>query len=169
MENKEIAIIVALDEKNAIGKNGDLLCHLPNDLKHFKRITENYTVVMGRKTFESLPKGALPNRKNIVLTSEKEEDFPGCIVCRTLEEIKQATADDEKIFIIGGAQLYRTALPFVNRLYITRIHHTFDDADTFFPDIDWTKWKLIDEEKHPSDERHAYDYTFETYELNPAG
>ncbi len=167
--NKEIAIVVALDEKNAIGKNGNLLCHLPNDLKHFKRITENYTVVMGRKTFESLPKGALPNRKNIVLTSGKAEDFPGCRICRTPEEIRMATIDDEKIFIIGGAHLYRTALPFVNRLYITRIHHTFDDADTFFPDIDWTKWKQLDAEKHASDEKHAYDYTFETYELNPAG
>jgi dihydrofolate reductase len=169
MMNREIAIVVALDEKNAIGKNGNLLCHLPNDLKHFKRITENYTVVMGRKTFESLPKGALPNRKNIVLTSGKAEDFPGCTVCRTPEEIRTATTDDEKIFIIGGAQLYRTALPCVNRLYITRIHHTFGDADTFFPDIDWTNWKQLDAEKHPSDEKHAYDYTFETYELNPAG
>jgi len=136
--------VVALDEKNAIGKNGNLLCHLPNDLKHFKRITENYTVVMGRKTFESLPKGALPNRKNIVLTSGKAEDFPGCMVCRTPEEIRMATTDDKKIFIIGGAHLYRTALPCVNRLYITRIHHTFGDADTFFPDIDWTNWKLIE-------------------------
>jgi dihydrofolate reductase len=169
MENREIAIVVALDEKNAIGKNGNLLCHLPNDLKHFKRITENYTVVMGRKTFESLPKGALPNRKNIVLTSGKAEDFPGCRICRTPEEIRMATTDDEKIFIIGGAHLYRTALPCVNRLYITRIHHTFGDADTFFPDIDWTNWKQLDAEKHPSDEKHAYDYTFETYELNPAG
>jgi dihydrofolate reductase len=163
MENKEIAIIVALDEKNAIGKNGNLLCHLPNDLKHFKRITENYTVVMGRKTFESLPKGALPNRKNIVLTSGKAEDFPGCRICRTPEEIRTATTDDEKIFIIGGAQLYRTALPCVNRLYITRIHHTFGDADTFFPDINFSEWELTEKETHAADEKHRYDYTFLTY------
>lgn len=163
-KNTTISIIVAVDENNAIGRDGDLLCHLPNDLKHFKRITSGHTVVMGRRTFESLPKGALPNRTNIVITSDKPENYPGCILVRSIEEAFEKTPSDRETFIIGGGQLYGATLQLTDKLYLTRIHHTFDDADTFFPEIDFDEWKLTDKEQHKADEKHLYDYTFETYE-----
>lgn len=161
--NQSIAIIVALDEQNAIGRKGDLLCHLPGDLKHFKQVTSGHTVIMGRRTFESLPKGALPDRTNIVITSDVAENYPGCIVVRSLEEALSHCADNETVFIIGGGELYRTTLHLANQLYLTRIHHTFDDADTLFPEIDHNEWRLTGEEAHKADERHSFDYTFLTY------
>ncbi|MDO5522686.1 MAG: dihydrofolate reductase [Bacteroidia bacterium] len=157
------AIIVAIDEQNAIGRNGDLLCHLPNDLKHFKNITSGHTVVMGRRTYESLPKGALPNRTNIVITSDKPENYPGCIVVRSLEKAFEKAPADKEIFIIGGGQLYRSSLEFTDKLYLTRIHHTFEDADTFFPEINFNEWELLEKEEHKADEKHTLDYTFEEY------
>ena len=157
-------IIVAIDNNNAIGRNGDLLCHLPNDLRHFKTITSGHTVVMGRRTYESLPKGALPNRTNIVITSDDAENYPDCIVVRSLEEAIEKSPAGSDVFIIGGGQLYRASLALTNKLYLTRIHHTFEDADTFFPEIDFSEWKLMEKEEHKADEKHAYDYTFETYE-----
>ena len=164
MTMNKINIIVAADENNAIGKNGDLLCYLPNDLRHFKRITEGNTVVMGRRTFESLPKGALPNRVNIVITSDKKENYPNCIVVRSLDEALSQCENEKEIFIIGGGQLYRTAFPITNTLYLTRIHHTFEDSDTFFPEIDEMEWNLIEKETHNADEKHEYAYTFLKYE-----
>lgn len=158
-----LAIVVVLDEQNAIGRDGDLLCHLPNDLKHFKKITIGKTVIMGRRTFESLPKGALPNRTNIVITSNSPDKYPGCIVVRSLEEAFSHCEEGEKIFIIGGGMLYRSTLPLTDQLYLTRIHHTFADADTYFPEIDLSEWTLTDKEEHEADEKHAYDYTFLTY------
>jgi dihydrofolate reductase len=158
-----IALIAALDEENAIGRNGGLLCHLPNDLKHFKQITSGHTVIMGRKTYESLPNGALPNRTNIVITSDHAENYPGCIVSRSLEEALDHCKDDETAFVIGGGMLYQTSLPLAEKLYITRIHHTFPDADTFFPEIDLEEWELIDHEPHEVEEKHRYAYTFLTY------
>lgn len=157
-----IALIAALDEENAIGRNGGLLCHLPNDLKHFKQITSGHTVIMGRKTYESLPNGALPNRTNIVITSDNESHYPGCIVSRSLEEALDHCKDDETAFVIGGGMLYRTSLPLAEKLYITRIHHTFPDADTFFPEIDLDEWIITESESHPADEIHPHDYTFLT-------
>lgn len=159
-----VGIVVAIDKQNAIGRHGDLLCHLPNDLKHFKDITSGHTVVMGRRTYESLPKGALPNRTNIVVTSDKVENYPNCVVVRSLQEAFKEAPDDKEIFIIGGGQLYRSSLKLVNKLYLTRIHHAFEDADTFFPKIDFSKWELVEKEEHNADEKHKYDYTFETYE-----
>lgn len=157
------AIIVAIDKRNAIGRNGDLLCHLPNDLKHFKNITSGHTVVMGRRTYQSLPKGALPNRTNIVVTSDKPENYPGCVVVRSLQEAFEKAPADKEIFIIGGGQLYRSSVNFAGKLYLTRIHHAFEDADTFFPEINYDEWKLIEKEEHRADEKHQFDYTFETY------
>jgi len=116
-----IAIIVALDEQNAIGSNGDLLCHLPSDLKHFKKITTGYAVIMGRKTYESLPKGALPNRTNIVITSGEPENYPGCTVVRSVEEALSRCSNQGKAFIIGGGKLYRSTLHLATQLYLTRL------------------------------------------------
>lgn len=157
-------IIVAIDEQNAIGRNGGLLCHLPNDLKHFKNITSGHTVVMGRRTYESLPKGALPNRVNIVITSDAAKNYPNCLVVRSLDEAFEKAPGDKEIFIIGGGQLYGSSLGLTDKLYLTRIHHTFEDADTFFPKIDFSKWELVEKEEQNADEKHKYDYTFEMYE-----
>jgi len=159
----KIAIVVALDENNGIGRNGDLLCHLPNDLKHFKQITTGHTVIMGRKTYESLPNGALPNRTNIVITSDHAENYPGCIVVRSMDEALIHCKEGEKAFIIGGGKLYHSTLPLADQLYLTRIHHIFADADAYFPNIDFEEWKLIDIEPHEADEKHHFAYSFLTY------
>ncbi len=162
MIQRQLSIIVAIDEKNGIGRNGNLLCHLPNDLKHFKNITSGHTVVMGRRTFQSLPKGALPDRTNIVVTSGDARNYPGCIVVRSLAEALQESPPEKEIFIIGGGQLYRTALPVAHKLYLTRIHHTFTDADTFFPETDPNEWETIEQQEGTADQKHPHNYTFLT-------
>lgn len=161
-QNAEVAIIVIVDENNGIGKDGDLLCHLPNDLKHFKKLTTGHIIIMGRKTYESLPNGALPNRINIVITSDNADNYPGCIVARSVDEALLLTKNKEKVFIIGGGKIYNSTLHLANKLYLTRIHHKFEDVDTFFPEIDFNNWELIEEEKHKADEKHMYDYSFTT-------
>ena len=159
-----VAIIVAVDKQNKIDKKKKLLCHLPADLKHFKEITSGHAVIMGRKTYESLPKGALPNRRNIVLTSDKKtENYPGCIVARSLEEAFACTGDEEILFIIGGEQVYRASLHLADRLYMTRIHHTFNGVDTFFPEVNIDEWELVEEKRHEKDDKHDYAFSFHTY------
>lgn len=158
-----LSIIVAIAENGAIGKQQGLLCHLPDDMKRFKAITSGHTVIMGRKTYESLPKGALPNRKNIVLTRNTANDFPGCQVFASLEEAVASCEGEEEVFIIGGAEVYKAALGKADKLYITRIHHRFEDADTFFPPIDESQWETVGQEAHPADSKHAYPYTFITF------
>jgi len=162
----EIGIIVALDENNGIGHEGGLLCYLPNDLKHFKEVTSGHTVIMGRRTYESLPKGALPNRINVVITSDAADNYPGCIVVRSVEEALTHCKEGEKIFIIGGGQLYHSTFHLTSQLYLTRIHHIFTDADTFFPEIDFDEWTLTEKEIHEADNKHRYPYTFLTYRKN---
>lgn len=157
-----ISLIVAIAANNAIGKNQNLLCHLPNDLKRFKAITLGHTIVMGRRTFESLPKGALPGRTNVVVT-HSDMQWDNTIVVNSIEEAL-ADSDKSELFIIGGATLYQQTLERAQRLYITHIHHTFEDADTFFPVIDYSQWREIEREEHTADERHPYDYSFVTYE-----
>ncbi|MCH5327712.1 MAG: dihydrofolate reductase [Coprobacter sp.] len=159
-----ISLIAAVAEDMAIGKNNDLLCHLPNDLKHFKALTLNHTVVMGRRTFESLPGGALKNRKNIVLTSDAGACYPDTTVCRSIAEALQDSPTEKEIFIIGGATVYRQTIDTADRLYITEIHHTFEEADVFFPAIDTAVWKEVSRETFPADEKHRYAYSFVTYE-----
>ena len=159
-----VAFIVAMDEQNGIGRKGELLCHLPADLKHFKEVTTGHAIIMGRKTYESLPKGALPNRRNIVLTSDKQtENYPGCIIVRSLEEAFACTNDEEVVFIIGGERVYRASLPFADMLYITRIHHTFEEVDTFFPEADSNEWVLVEEKRHEKDDKHPHSFSFQKY------
>lgn len=155
-----LSAIVAVDENGAIGKNGDLLCYLSADLKHFKNITMGYTIIMGRRTWESLPKGALPGRKNVVITRNNDFMAPGAEVYHSLEEALQATEQDEKRFIIGGGMLYKEAFAITDKLYLTRIHASFQDADTFFPSIDVSQWQEMSSEYHEADERNAYPYSF---------
>lgn len=157
-----IAIIVAIAEGNAIGKDQELLCHMPADLKRFKALTTGHTIIMGRKTFESLPH-ALPNRRNMVLSSQPNANFPGCEVCASLPEALALCAGEEEVFIIGGGQVYQQALALSDSLYITRIHHAFPDATTFFPELDAAQWEEIEQEAHPADEKNPYPYTYVNY------
>jgi dihydrofolate reductase len=158
-----ISIIVAIAQENAIGRNNQLLCHLSDDLKRFKRLTSGHTVIMGRNTFDSLPNGPLPNRTNIVLTSRPQSLPEGCIAVNSLEEAIACAEADEELFIIGGASVYQQALPLADRLYLTFIHHTFADADTFFPKIDFSQWQQTESEKHEANEKNAFPYSFVDY------
>lgn len=155
-----LAIAVAVGENYAIGKNNQLLWHMPADLKFFKQTTSGHTVVMGRKTFDSVGK-PLPNRRNIVITRDSELKIDGVEVVNSLDAAIALTKDEEKpVFIVGGAEIYRQALPKTDVLYLTTIHHNFD-ADTFFPEIDRNDWTVISAERHEADEKNKYDYTFE--------
>jgi dihydrofolate reductase len=157
----ETAIIVVIANNNAIGRNNDLLCHLPGDLKHFKEITSGYTVIMGRNTFFSLPKGALPKRRNIVLSFD-DEKFEGCETALSIDEALKLCANDEKVFFMGGASIYKQAFPIVDKLYLTRLHADFE-ADTFFPEIDFSKWEKTFSEHHEATKESPYSYTYENY------
>ena len=158
-----ISIIVAVAENYAIGKKGDLLCHMPADLKHFKEITSGHTVMMGERTFQSLPKHPLPNRRNIVLTDVKGKTFEGAETVYSIDEMVNCINGDEEAFVIGGGMVYRQMMEFADKLYITHIHHSWPDADTFFPEIDPAVWKQISAERHSADENNPYDYTFAEY------
>lgn len=159
-----INIICAIAENLAIGYKNELVYHLRADLKRFKQLTTGHTVLMGRRTFESLPKGALPNRRNIVLTRSCDFQAPGAEVFPSLEKALAACAPDEEVFIIGGASVYREALPKAKRLMLTHIHATPQEADTFFPDVRWEDWQLVNEEHHETDEQNPEAYTFADYE-----
>jgi len=156
-----ISIIVAIGENHAIGKNNQLLWHMPNDLKHFKDVTSGRTIIMGRKTFDSVGK-PLPRRRNIVVTRQ-DITIPGCEVVKSIEDgIALCTGEDE-VFIGGGAEIYRQAMHLTNRIYLTVIHHAFD-ADTFFPEIDKNEWKETERENYQPDEKNAFPYSFITLE-----
>lgn len=159
-----LSIICALAENRAIGRNNDLLYHLRADLKRFKALTTGHTVIMGRRTFESLPKGALPNRRNIVLTRQKGYSAPGIEVFGSLQEALAALPADTHIYIIGGASVYAEALPLADCLYLTHLHASPADADVFFPEIDPHEWRLLAEEHHPADEQNEVPFTFADYE-----
>ncbi len=156
-----LSIIVAIAKNNAIGLNNKLIYWLPNDLKRFKSLTTGNTIIMGRKTFESLPKGALPNRRNIVLSrSGQATDFPSAELYRSLDEALAECKNDAEVFIIGGASLYAEALPIADRLCLTYVDDTPAEADTFFPSFDTTEWKETFREDHDTDEKHAQCYSF---------
>lgn len=156
-------LIVAIAENNAIGRAGDLLCHLPNDLKHFKEITTGATVVMGKNTFFSLPRRPLPNRRNIVLTRDTAFAYENTEVAHSIDELCTMFSEDENVFIIGGGNVYEQFMNKVEKLYVTHIHHIWEDADTFFPEIDSAIWQCVSKERHEADEKHLYPYTFAEY------
>lgn len=156
-----ISIIVAIAANNAIGLDNKLIYWLPNDLKRFKQLTTGNTIIMGRKTFESLPKGALPNRRNIVLTrTGKATDFPGADCYGNLEEAISSCLPSDEVYIIGGAAVYKEALSIADRLCLTYIHDTPEKADTFFPEISMNEWKEYSREDYQADEKHSHDYSF---------
>ena len=155
-----INIIAAVARNRAIGFENKLLYWLPNDLKRFKTLTTGHTIIMGRNTFESLPKGALPNRRNVVL-SRSVKELPGCEVYPTLEEALNSCQADEDIYIIGGARVYEQAIHIADRLYLTEIDDLPAKADAYFPD--YSDWKVATKETHPKDEKHAFGYAFVDY------
>lgn len=151
-----ISLIVAMDKNRGIGYKGDLLTFLPGDLPRFKKITTNHNVIMGRKTFESLPKGPLPNRHNIVVTRNKSLNIPGVTIVNSIEEALKICKDDDESFIIGGGEIYKESLLYADKLYITKIDKVFD-ADTFFPEIT-DVWELIDVEEKNDDLDMKFSY-----------
>ena len=156
-----ITLIAAVSENNALGKDNQLLWHLPDDFKRFKNITSGHHIIMGRKTFESFPK-PLPNRTHVIITRQKDYQPEACLIVDSLAKAISVCPTDKELFIIGGGEIYKQSIEMADKLDITRVHHTFD-ADTFFPEIDLTKWKLTSLEYHPKDEKHQFDFTFETY------
>jgi dihydrofolate reductase len=158
----EIIIIAAIDQNNGLGYKNHLLCHLHDDLKNFKRLTSGHTVVMGRKTWESLSVKPLPNRKNIVLSHQGNATFANGIASMSMNDVLESCTNEEKVFIIGGAELYRQFIEVAHRLIITHIQHHFN-ADVFFPEISDEKWIKVNETEHPADERHAYAFNICEY------
>ena len=158
MIHQNISIIVAIAQNFAIGKNNDLLFHLPNDLKRFRQITTGYPVIMGRNTLLSLPKGALPNRRNIVITDNPKEKFDRCEMVFSVAEAVETVKNEREAFIIGGGMIYRQFYPVAGRLYLTLVHRDFD-ADVYFPEIDYSEWEELYREDH-SDEKNGFDYSY---------
>lgn len=156
-----INIIAAVARNRAIGKDNKLIYWLPDDLKRFKTLTTGHTIIMGRKTFESLPKGALPNRRNIVLSRNPSLALPGCECFASLDDALAHCVEEEDIYIIGGASVYMQAMPVADRLCLTEIDDAPEGADAFFPLYD--DWKADVREEHLKDERHAYNFVFADY------
>ena len=158
----KIALIAAIANNNAIGIENKLIYWLPNDLKRFKELTTGHTIIMGSNTFRSLPKGALPNRRNIVL-SRKEASFPGTETFKSLEEALANCQNEEIVYIIGGEMLYKSAMPIADILCLTEIDDTPEKADAFFPEFSKSEWEIIQDEAHNKDEKHNFEYRFVTY------
>ena len=158
-----ISIIVAIAQNNAIGNDNKLLYWLPDDLKRFKALTTGHTIIMGRKTFESLPKGALPNRRNIVLSRNPEFTAPGTEVFPNLDAALAQCKEEEEVFIIGGESVYKAGMSMAERLYITSIEDTPNQADAFFPLIDPQVWELVGSTPHDTDEKHKHKFAFNDY------
>lgn len=155
-----ITIIAAAGENNSLGKDNDLVWHLPDDFKRFKELTSGNYILMGRKTFETFPK-PLPNRKHLIITRQDNYSVPeNCFVFDTIQSAIDFT-DNQDIWIIGGGEIYKQSMDIVDRIELTRVHSDFE-ADTFFPEIG-EEWELVSEEYHPADERHKYDFTYLTY------
>lgn len=158
-----LAIIVAIAENLAIGKNNDLLWHIPGDLKRFKQITGGRTVVMGKRTYYSLPRRPLPNRRNLVITDVAGEIIEGCEMAYSIEDASARCNPAEESFVIGGASIYKQFLPLAQRMYLTRVHKEFE-GDVFFPEIRFDEWQLVLKEVIPFDESLGFSYSYENYE-----
>lgn len=158
MIHDNISIIVAIAENFAIGKNNDLLFHLPDDLKRFKKITTGHSLIMGRNTLLSLPKWPLPNRRHIVISDKPDDNFPGCEIVFSVEEALEKVKTETEAFVIGGGMVYKQFYPIASKLYLTLVHKSFE-ADVFFPEIDFSKWQ---EKKRNDfyDEKNEFDYSY---------
>ena len=158
-----VSIIVAVAQNNAIGFKNQLLYRLPNDLKRFKALTTGHTIIMGRKTFESLPKGALPNRRNIVLSRQEGLHYENAECYRSIDEALMQCDYTEDIYIIGGGELYKQTIGFAKRIHLTLVDDTPVEADAFFPELNSDEWLEVLREEHPADEKHAQAYAFIDY------
>ncbi|NMA74429.1 MAG: dihydrofolate reductase [Bacteroidales bacterium] len=158
-----IVIIVAIDKNNGIGYQNELLFRLPNDMKHFKTLTTGHTVLMGRKTFESLPKGALPNRRNIILSSNPTLKYTDAEVYSSMDEALKTCAENEKVYIIGGHSVYKKAIDLADELRLTFVDAAAENVDVFFPVIDFKQWEKVDCKGYPIDDKHKQAYSFATY------
>jgi dihydrofolate reductase len=160
-----ITLIAAAAENNSLGKNNAMIWHLPDDFKRFKQLTSGHFIILGRKTYESLGK-PLPNRTHIIITRQEnyadKVDASCCIVVDSIENAIAKTPSDQENFVIGGGEIYKLALPLADKIELTRVHGTFD-ADTYFPEIDTNDWNLEQAVYHPKDEKHKYDFTYQTF------
>ena len=156
-----LTLIAAIAENNALGKDNKMMWHLPDVFKLFKTRTTGHYIIMGTKTFESFT-SALPNRTSVIITRQADYKAPeGCIVAGSLDEAIKVCPQDEEVFVIGGGEIYKQSIDRADKLDLTRVHATFEDADAYFPAIDNNKWELTSENFHPKDERHKFDMTFE--------
>ncbi len=159
-----ISIIVAVAENNVIGNNNDLIWHISEDLKRFKKLTSGHPIIMGRKTYESLPVKPLPGRRNIIVSTQKNVHFEGAVTVNSFSEaLKQCDSDDEA-FICGGATIYKHFLNHAQFLYLTKVHREFE-GDTYFPAFDLNNWQLIEQSERKNDLNSNLEYTFLTYKL----
>lgn len=158
-----LTLIAAIDEQYALGKDNDLIWNLPDDMKHFVSSTKGHAVIMGRKTFDSIGAKPLPKRHNVVISRDKSYRAEGVSVVNDIQSAIELVSEDDRPFIVGGAQIYTLALPLATELEITHIHHTFGDADAFFPEFDKSEWECVSEEFHPTDENHAQSFTITRY------
>lgn len=159
-----IILVAATAENNALGKDNDLPWHLPDDFRHFKQLTSGHHIIMGRKTFESFP-SSLPNRTHIVISRQPDYNPEGCIVVSSLQEAYNRVPEGEDAYVIGGGQIFALAMADADRIELTRVH-TEIEADVFFPEIDFDQWTLSREAWHAADDRHAFAFTFQTWERN---
>lgn len=160
---KQISIIAIVAADGAIGRNGDQPFHIRRDFKHFRQVTMGRPVVMGRRTFEALPGGALPGRRNIVVTRNPAFSAPDIEVAASLPDAVALAGDVDEVMVIGGGLIYAMAMPLATKLYVTRVEATVPDADTFFPEIDSNQWALSDESEPMTDEASGLEFRFLTY------
>ncbi|WP_026914253.1 dihydrofolate reductase [Christiangramia portivictoriae] len=157
-----ITMIAAAAENNALGKDNDLVWHLPDDFKRFKRLTSGHHIIMGRKTFESFPK-LLPDRTHVIITRKEDYSPENTIVVHSMEEALKVSKLDEQAFIIGGGEIYKMGMEYADRIELTRVHGEFE-ADTHFPEINRNDWELVKDQYHEKDEKHDYSFTYLTYD-----
>ncbi|MCU6792596.1 DfrD/DfrG/DfrK family trimethoprim-resistant dihydrofolate reductase [Paenibacillus sp. WQ 127069] len=157
-----ISLIVAMDKNRVIGKGNDIPWRIPSDWEHVKNTTKGHPIILGRKNLQSIGR-ALPNRRNIILTRDKDFSFEGCEITHSIEDVFKLCENEVEIFIFGGEQIYDMFLPYVEKMYVTEIHHEFE-GDTFFPIVDFDEWKEVSVEKGIKDEKNPYNYFFHVYE-----
>ena len=161
-----VSLVVAAAKNNVIGRDGELPWHLPDDLRHFKRLTTGKPIIMGRRTFESIGR-PLPDRHNIVMTRDPDYAAAGCDVVTSVSDALKLAGDDTEVMVIGGGQVYRDFLPRADRIYLTRVQAEID-GDTYFPEIDASEWQLVSSEHHDADDKHAYAFEMMVFERRPA-
>ncbi|MCM3409467.1 DfrD/DfrG/DfrK family trimethoprim-resistant dihydrofolate reductase [Metabacillus litoralis] len=158
----KVSLIVAMDQNRVIGYKNDIPWRIPRDWEYVKNVTKGHSIILGRKNFESISR-ALPHRRNIILTRDKDFSFEGCEIVHSREEVFELCKQEKELFIFGGEQIYKLFLPYVEKMYITKIHHSFE-GDTFFPEVNEKEWKEVSVEKGIKDDKNPYTYYFHVYE-----